>query len=90
MFGNEEPLQVFFRGATHEIVKSDGGYEVVLNLPLAEKKSVGLSKKGAELLVRIGSYRRNILLPDSMTRRKAAGARVEGDKLKVRLQDGNA
>ncbi|MDQ3965116.1 MAG: ArsA family ATPase [Actinomycetota bacterium] len=91
VFGNEDPLQMFFRGATHEIVKSAGdGYEVVLNLPLAERKSVDLSKKGAELLVRIGGYKRNILLPDSMARLEAAGAKVEGDKLKVRLQDGDA
>jgi arsenite-transporting ATPase len=90
IFGDEEPLRVFFQGAAHEIVKSDGGYEVVLNLPLAEKNSVDLSKKGAELLVRVGGYRRNVLLPDSMTRLKATGARIEGDKLKVRLQDGNA
>ncbi len=90
VFGNEDPLQMFFRGATHEIVKSNGGYEVVFNLPLAEKESVDLSKKGAELLVRVGGYKRNVLLPDSMARLEAAGARIEGDKLKVRLQDGNA
>ena len=90
VFGNEDPLQMFFRGATHEIVKSNGGYEVVFNLPLAEKESVDLSKKGAELLVRVGGYKRNVLLPDSMARFVAAGARIEGDKLKVRLQDGNA
>jgi arsenite-transporting ATPase len=90
VFGNEDPLQMFFRGATHEIVKSNGGYEVVFNLPLAEKESVNLSKKGAELLVRVGGYKRNVLLPDSMARFEAAGARIEGDKLKVRLQDGNA
>ena len=90
VFGNEDPLQMFFRGATHEIVKSNGGYEVVFNLPLAEKESVDLSKKGAELLVRVGGYKRNVLLPDSLARLEAAGAKIEGDKLKVRLQDGNA
>ncbi|MDQ3926566.1 MAG: ArsA family ATPase [Actinomycetota bacterium] len=87
VFGDEDPLSVFFRGATHEIVKSNGGYEVVFNLPLADKKSVDLSKKGAELLVRVGGYKRNVLLPDSMARFKAAGAKIEDDKLKVRLSD---
>lgn len=90
VFGEEEPLQVFFRGAAHEIVKSGGGYEVVFNLPLVEKGSVDLSKKGAELLVRVGSYKRNVLLPDSMVRLKASGARFEGDRLKVRLSDDNS
>ncbi len=85
VFEDEDPLKVFFRGAAHEIVKSDGGYEVVLNLPLVEKKSVDLSKKGTELSIRVGGYKRNVLLPDSMVSLRAAGAKVEGDKLRVRL-----
>ncbi|HEY0127626.1 MAG TPA: hypothetical protein VGB40_00535 [Rubrobacteraceae bacterium] len=44
-----------------------------------------LSKKGTELLIRIGGYKRNVLLPDSMVSLRAAGAKVEGDKLRVRL-----
>jgi arsenite-transporting ATPase len=88
VFGQNDPLRVFFRGTAHEVIKSNGGYEVVLNLPLVEKESVELSKKGAELLVRIGGYKRNVLLPDSMVRFKAAGGRIEGDKLRVRLSDG--
>ncbi len=85
VFDDEDPLRVFFQGAAHDIVKSNGGYEVVLNLPLVDKKSVDLSKKGTELLIRIGGYKRNVLLPDSMVTLRAAGAKVEGDKLRVRL-----
>jgi arsenite/tail-anchored protein-transporting ATPase len=85
VFDDEDPLRVFFRGAAHDIIKSNGGYEVVLNLPLVDKKSVDLSKKGTELLIRIGGYKRNVLLPDSMVSLRAAGAKIEGDKLRVRL-----
>ncbi len=85
VFDDEDPLRVFFRGAAHDIVKSNGGYEVVLNLPLVDKKRVDLSKKGTELLIRVGGYKRNVLLPDSMVSFRAAGAKVEGDKLRVRL-----
>jgi arsenite-transporting ATPase len=85
VFDDEDPLRVFFQGAAHDIVKSNGGYEVILNLPLVDKKSVDLSKKGTELLIRIGGYKRNVLLPDSMVSLRAAGAKVEGDKLRVRL-----
>lgn len=85
VFDDEDPLQVFFRGAAHDIVKSNGGYEVVLNLPLVDKKNVDLSKKGTELLIRVGGYKRNVLLPDSMVSLRAAGAKIDGDKLRVRL-----
>jgi arsenite-transporting ATPase len=87
VFDGVDPLGMLFRGATHEIVKNGGGYDVILNLPLAEKKSVDLSKRGAELLVRVGGYKRNILLPDSMARFHAAGASIEEGRLTVRLRD---
>lgn len=88
VFEEVEPLDLLFRGRTHDIVKNGGGYEVVFHLPLADKRSVDLSKKGAELLVKAGGYRRNILLPDALARLPAAGASFDGDLLKVRLADG--
>jgi arsenite-transporting ATPase len=88
VFEDTEPLDVLFRGATHDIVKNGDGYDVVFHLPLAEKRSVDLSKKGAELLVKVANYRRNILLPDALARLSAAGASFEGGTLRVRLRDG--
>jgi arsenite/tail-anchored protein-transporting ATPase len=87
IFEDTEPLGVLFRGATHDIVRNGDGYDVVFNLPLAEKRNVDLSKKGAELLVKVGNYRRSILLPDALARLSAAGASFEGGALKVRLKD---
>jgi len=88
VFGETEPLDVLFKGATHDIVKNGDGYDVVFQLPLAEKRSVDLSKKGAELLVKVGNYRRNILLPAALARLSAAGASFEEGTLRVRLRDG--
>jgi arsenite-transporting ATPase len=88
VFVEAEPLGMLFRGATHDIEKNGDGYDVVFHLPLAEKRSVDLSKKGAELLVKVGNYRRNILLPDALARLRAAGATFEGGSLRVRLKDG--
>jgi arsenite-transporting ATPase len=87
LFGDVDPLGVYYRGTAHEIVKNGAGYEVVFHLPLVEKGKVDLSKKGSELSVRVGAYKRSLMLPDSMVRLRAAGAKVEGEKLKVRLVD---
>ncbi len=89
-FGETDPLALLFKGAAHEIEKNGDGYDVVLNLPLAEKKSVDLSKRGAELFVRVGGHKRNILLPDSMARLAAAGAGIEDGRLRIRLRDASA
>jgi arsenite/tail-anchored protein-transporting ATPase len=88
VFEGIEPLAMLFQGAAHDIVKNGGGYEVIFNLPLADKKDVDLSKRGAELFVKVGTYRRNILLPDSLARLHAAGASIEEGRLKIRLSDG--
>jgi arsenite-transporting ATPase len=88
VFEEAEPLDLLFKGATHDIIKNGGGYDVVFQLPLAEKRNVDLSKKGAELLVKVGGYRRNILLPDALARLSAAGASFEEGALRVRLRDG--
>lgn len=87
VFADDEPLDMLFRGTTHDIVKNGAGYDVVWHLPLVEKESVDLSKKGAELSVKVGAYKRSIVLPDSMSRLEAVGAGVEGENLKVRLRD---
>jgi arsenite-transporting ATPase len=87
VFEEAEPLQMLFRGASHDIVKNGSGYEVIFYLPLVEKGEVDLSKRGSELLVKVGSYRRNILLPDALARLSAVGATVEENRLKVRLND---
>ena len=88
VFEEHEPLEVLFQGSSHDIRKSgDGGYEVAFNLPLADKRDMDLSKKGSELYVRVGGYKRNVMLPDSMTRLTASGASFEGDTLKVKLED---
>jgi arsenite-transporting ATPase len=88
VFEGADPLGMHFRGATHEIKKNGDGYDVVLNLPLAAKSDIDLSKRGADLLVRVGAYKRNILLPDSLARFHAAGASIEEGRLRVRLRDG--
>jgi arsenite/tail-anchored protein-transporting ATPase len=87
IFDGVDPLAVLFSGATHHIEKNGEGYDVVFNLPLATKEDVDLSKRGAELFVRVGNYRRNVMLPDSIARFRAAGASVEEGRLTVRLRD---
>ncbi len=88
VFEGTDPLKLLFRGTTHDITKNGEGYDVALNLPLAAKSEVDLSKRGADLLVRVGAYKRNILLPNSLARFHPAGASIEEGRLTVRLRDG--
>ena len=54
-----------------------------LHLPFTDKRDVELSRTDGELFVALGSYRRALVLPDSLRRREVAGARMVGDRLEV-------
>jgi arsenite-transporting ATPase len=69
-----EPLRAERRGAK---------YALTLQLPFVDHDDVDLGRHGDELLVRVGPYRRSILLPDSLRRRKVAGAKLADGTLTV-------
>ncbi len=56
-----------------------------LRLPYADGR-LDLSRKDEELIVTVGSYRRSILLPQSLRRRQVKDAGFEGDSLKIRFE----
>jgi anion-transporting ArsA/GET3 family ATPase len=61
------------------------GYHVdaVLPLPFADRHAVELGRRDCELLVRVGSYRRAVVLPDSLRRREVTGAAMVDGWLEI-------
>ena len=82
-----DPAAVTRTERPYSFVKSDGKYEVRVTLPFAGKGEVGLFKKGDELVVEIGSFRRHIGLPTSMAALVPARARLEKRILTVELKE---
>ncbi|GAA3509370.1 arsenite-transporting ATPase [Streptosporangium album] len=62
--------------------------ELILALPLAEKDEVDLARKGDELIVNAGSYRRVLALPTALARRSVQSAVLRDGLLRVRFQSG--
>jgi arsenite-transporting ATPase len=86
--GREDPAAISRTEAPYSFVKSDGHYEVRLQLPFAVKGEVGLFKKGDELVVEIGTLRRHIGLPTSMASLSPGRARLENKVLTVEMKEG--
>ena len=61
-------------------------YQVRIQLPFAEKGEIGLFKKDDELVVEVGTLRRHIGLPTSMSALEPAGARLEDNVLVVEMK----
>jgi arsenite-transporting ATPase len=85
LYGGIDPSQRRHTGEPFH-VEADGD-DLVLRLPLpgATHDDLDLSQLHGELLVRVGPYRRAIVLPDSLRRRTVAGASLDGGTLAVRF-----
>jgi len=83
VYGNKDPAQIFFAKKPIIIEKADGGFDLSLNLPFVEKKDLNLTQKGEELFIRVGNYKRNILLPQTLLNYSLKGAKFEKERLKI-------
>ena len=83
----EDPAAVTRTEKPYTFGKVDGRYEIRVLLPFATKGEVELFKKGDELVVQIGSFRRHIGLPRSMASLSPSRARLESKVLTVEMKE---
>jgi arsenite-transporting ATPase len=83
VYGDQDPSRVFFTQKPIQIQKENGRYIMTLYLPFLEKAAIDLTQKGEELVVRAGSFKRNILLPRVLLHASVRSARYEGDLLRI-------
>jgi arsenite/tail-anchored protein-transporting ATPase len=83
----EDPSAVTRTEKPYTFAKQNGVYEVRVLLPFATKGEIGLFKKGDELVVEIGTFRRHIGLPRSMAALTPARARLESRVLTVEMRE---
>src|SRR3954464_6011564 len=69
VYGDLDAAAVLHDTDPMRIKKKDDGYVLTQELPFADHDDLEIGRRGDELLVRIGPYRRAILLPDSLRRR---------------------
>lgn len=85
LFKEIDPIKVQFRGTTQEIVKDGEDYIMRLPLPHVELGKVSLTKRGDELFIEIGNFRRDMILPMSLAERPAKRAIFRNGTLEVRF-----
>jgi len=83
----EDPSAVTRTEKPYTFAKENGVYEVRVLLPFATKGEIGVFKKGDELVVEIGTFRRHIGLPRSMAALTPARARLESRVLTVEMRE---
>ena len=87
LYGEADPTAVLHAGEPLRVTRHEGGAELTLELPFADHDDLEVGRREDELLIRVGPYRRALLLPDSLRRRRVTGATLRDGLLRVTFVD---
>jgi arsenite-transporting ATPase len=83
VYGDLDAADILYEGQPLTITRRDGRTTLSLELPFTARDALELGRRGDELLVKVGPYRRAISLPDSLRGRRVADARLTQGRLLV-------
>ncbi len=86
LYGDSNPAEIKYKGLTHRIdAAPEGGYVLSVPLPFADKRDLDVMRSTDELTLRVGPYRRNIILPSTLWRMEIAEARFAEATLRIKF-----
>lgn len=83
LYGDLEPDALLHEGSPLRIDRDGDGWRLDLELPFAERGDVDVARRGDELIITAGPYRRALILPDTLRRRSVTGASLREGTLEV-------
>jgi arsenite/tail-anchored protein-transporting ATPase len=90
VFGELDPAAVLHSELSQQLVTDNGRATLRVKVPFAEKGDLSLKKIGLEVIVRVGSQKRTIMLPPALAAYSANGARFEDGALEIALEKAEA
>ena len=76
-----------YRDDPMTIARGSDGYALTLKLPFASRDDLDLALTGDELIVRVGPFRRTIMLPRILAARAIESARLIDDRVEVNFRE---
>lgn len=83
IFGTQDPTQVFYRGPVQEVTREGDMYVLRLPLPHVEMNKVVMTKRGDEMIIEIGNFKRDIPLPTILANQEATVAKFVNKSLEI-------
>lgn len=87
LYGDVHPLDDLVASDPFHLATTGGNVVLTMNVPFAQKEDVDVVRHGEELYLSVGTYRRSLLLPDSLKNRDVSRARLEQGQLSVTFVD---
>jgi arsenite/tail-anchored protein-transporting ATPase len=82
-FGKTDPTAILHTGATQRIERQGDGYVLRLLMPNVEVDRLALTKRGDELYVDVGNFRREVTLPLTLAALEPGTARIRSGMLEI-------
>ena len=83
LFGDTDPTARLSEGRPFRVEDDGDDVVLVVGMPFAEHDDLDVMRHDHELIVTVGQYRRSIVLPDSLKRRKVLRANLADGELRV-------
>ncbi len=83
VYGDMLVTDVLYHDDPIRVRRRAGGYILAMRLPFVSREDMDIHRRGDELFVRVGSYKRNLILPATLQRLDVRGANFVGDHLEI-------
>ncbi len=83
VYGDREATAVLYHDDPIRVRKRGTGYVLSMRLPFVSRDEMDIHRRGDELFVRVGSYKRNLILPQTLKRMVVREANFAGDHLEI-------
>lgn len=85
IYGKLNPERILYADTPYSFRKVKDDYLLDVKIPFLTKKEIELSKCNDELIVRIGGFKRHVLLPRNIAIRDPSGAKIHRDKVVIKF-----
>jgi arsenite-transporting ATPase len=85
LYGDQDPSRQFYVGRPYTVARLDGEFMLSVELPFAAKEQINLSRHADELVIDVGTWRRNLVLPRILVDATTLGAKFDDHVLKIRF-----
>ena len=83
IYGDRNPLDHYTHESPYSLIKQDGEYRLTMKLPFVSREDVGLNRVADELIIRVGGFKRHLILPRQVAASKTIKARMEDQQLTI-------
>jgi arsenite-transporting ATPase len=83
IYGEQDPTEHFYTERPYEFSQKDGKLIIKIKLPFITKEEVELHRLPEEMVIRVGGFKRHILLPRYVSTYKDVTAKIDGTCLNI-------